>query len=133
MARHNTAKRQKSESPEARQADPFRQREGEGPAPEVEALVHLLGPGVICDTEPRGHATPRGRNPREIVVDASEGFIPLWASDMILRWRFRESSMTSFADPAAAKAEIRNLFADALLAWGTAAPVTFTYDDDLWD
>lgn len=41
--------------------------------------------------------------------------------------------MTYFEDPITAKVELRNLFAEALLAWGMAAPVTFTYDEDLWD
>jgi hypothetical protein len=137
MAQTNTPKRRKPESAngqkEARQGNPFQPRDGAEPAPGLDSLVHLLRPGCICDTESRGHSIPQGRSLREIVVDASEGFIPLWAADSVLRWRFRERSMDYFADPAAAKAEIRNLFADALLAWGTAAPVTFTYDSDLWD
>jgi matrixin len=133
MARTNTTKRQKPEKSEARRADAFQLREGEKPTREAESQVHVLGPGIVCDTEPRGHATPRGRSPREIVVDASEGFIPVWAKNMTLRWRFRERSMNDFANPAAAKSEIRNLFAEALLAWGTAAPVKFTEDEDVWD
>lgn len=137
MARTNAPKRQKPETSEAakeaRQANPFRPLDGAEPTPGMESQVHVLGPGIICDTDRRGHPTPQGRSPREIVVDASEGFIPLWEVDTILRWRFRERSMDYFADPAAAKAEIRNLLADALLAWGSAAPVTFTYDEDLWD
>ena len=44
----------------------------------MESLVHVLGRGIICDTDRRGHATPQGQKPTEIVVDASEGFIPLW-------------------------------------------------------
>ena len=101
----------------------------------MESLVHVIDRehGVICDTDRRGHPTPQGRSPLDIVVDASEGFIPLWSADTILRWRFREQSMDYFQDPAAAEAEIRNLFAEALLAWGSAAPVTFKHDKDLWD
>jgi hypothetical protein len=102
---------------------------------DLESHVHVIDKAgrVICDTDRRGHATPQGRNPLELVVDASEGFIPLWAADTVLRWRFRERSLDYFADPAAAKVEIRNLFAESLLAWGSAAPVTFKYDPDLWD
>jgi Metallo-peptidase family M12B Reprolysin-like len=137
MAKTSTPKRQKSESSEAqkeaRRAGAFRPRAGNEQTSGMESLVHVLGRGIICDTDRRGHPTPQGRSPNEIVVDASEGFIPLWEDDMILRWRFRERSLDYFEDPAAAKAEIRNLFADALLAWGSAAPVTFTHDDDLWD
>jgi prepilin-type processing-associated H-X9-DG protein len=137
MARTDTPKRQKSGNSEAqaeaRQTKTLQPRDDSKATPGLESLVHVLGPGIICDTDRRGHPTPQGRSPHEIVVDASEGFIPLWESDTILRWRFRERSMDYFEDPAAAKAEIRNLFADALLDWGSAAPVTFTYDEDLWD
>jgi Matrixin len=95
--------------------------------------VHIFGRGFRCETDTRGHATPRGRSPLRIVVDASEGFIPLWAKDTTLRWRFRESSMRYFRRPAAAKAEIRNLLGEALLAWGDASPVRFTENTDVWD
>ena len=99
------------------------------------ADVHVFGKDkrFVCDTEQRGHATPRGRSPLEIVVDVSEGFIPLWARDTVLRWRFRETSMKAFANPAAAKTVIRKLFGEALLLWGDAAPVKFAERDDNWD
>lgn len=100
-------------------------------APESE--VHVFGDRVVCDTEPRGHATPRGRSPLEIVVDASEGFIPLWAKNSTLRWQFRESSMRAFKNPSAARTAIRRLFGEALLAWGDAAPVKFAEKSDAWD
>lgn len=95
--------------------------------------VHVFGDGFRCDTETRGHATPQGRTPLEIVVDASEGFIPLWTKDTTLRWRFRESTMKYFKRPAAVKAEIRKLLGGALLAWGDAAPVKFAEKTDVWD
>jgi len=133
MARTRTPKRKKAEKYEAKGADVFQQREGKEPTREAESQVHVLGPGIVCDTEPRGQATPQGRSPLEIVVDASEGFIPLWAKDVTLRWRFRERSMNNFVNPAAAKREIRKLFAEALLKWGTAAPVKFSEDQDVWD
>ena len=57
----------------------------------------------------------------------------MWAPNTTLRWRFRERSLDYFADPTAARAEIRSLFSEAVQAWGTAAPVTFTHDDDVWD
>lgn len=68
--------------------------------------MHVLGKGIRCDTEAKGHAQPRGKSPLEIVVDASEGFIPLWEKKTTLRWRFRERSLTQFLDPLAAKKEI---------------------------
>ena len=114
-------------------ASPFRAKGKKEPSSKSERLIHIIRPGVVCDTEPRGHETPRGRSLAELVLDASEGFIPLWEKDMTLRWRFRERSMEYFMNPAAAKAEIRNLFSEALLAWGAAAPISFKEDDDLWD
>lgn len=103
--------------------------------PLEESEIHLLDPEhmIICDTEARGHATPGGLSPAEIVLDASRGFIPLWARDTTLRWRFQERSMATFRNPRAAKAAIRGLLAEALLQWGNAAPVKFTEDADLWD
>lgn len=95
--------------------------------------VHVYGNGVICDTERKGHKTPKGRTPLEIVLDASEGFIPLWAKDTTLRWRFRERSLDVFQNPSAAKQYIRELFGNALLQWGDAAPVRFAERDDAWD
>ena len=99
----------------------------------AEKMTHVLRPGAVCDTDPRGHPTPRGRSPLEIVVDASEGFIPLWAKNSTLRWRFRERSMTYFKNPTAAMKELRKLFAEAILAWGNAAPIKFKENDDLYD
>jgi Metallo-peptidase family M12B Reprolysin-like len=95
--------------------------------------VHVYRKGVVCGTEDRGHATPEGRSPLEIVVDASNGFIPLWAADTTLRWRFNEASFNAFQDPAVAKAEIRTLLGEAMLAWGDAAPVRLSERKDLWD
>ncbi|MBA3284981.1 MAG: hypothetical protein H0U27_07975, partial [Nitrosopumilus sp.] len=42
---------------------------------EEQSKVHVLKKGIICDTEARGYATPQGKSPFEIVVDASEGFV----------------------------------------------------------
>jgi len=99
----------------------------------MEPLIHVIRDGVVCDTDRRGHNTPHGCSPRDLVINVSEGFIPLWESDVVLRWRFRTRSMDYFEDPTAASDEFRALLADALLAWGNAAPVTFKYDEDLWD
>lgn len=95
--------------------------------------VHIIRDGVRCDTENRGHPTPRGRSPLEIVLDASEGFIPLWVKDTTLRWHYRDSSFEAFDDPAAAKAAFEQLFGEAVLAWEDAAPVKFAKRDDSWD
>jgi hypothetical protein len=95
--------------------------------------VHLLGKGRVCDTEGRGHSSPNGDSRLKIVVDASEGFIPLWKENVTLKWRFQERSMDYFENPGAAKKEIRTLFGEALLAWGDAVPVKFKEDDDVYD
>ena len=95
--------------------------------------IHIIGKGIVCDTEARGHMRPRGQSPTKIVVDASEGFVPLWAPDTTLRWTFRETSMQDFENPSAAKKEIRELLGEALLEWGDAAPVKFAERDDAWD
>lgn len=114
-------------------ANPFALRESSEAARAVEPLVHVLREGVRCDTERRGHETPRGQSPLTLVVEASEGFIPLWEQNTTLRWRFRDSSFESFQEPEAAKAAVERLLAEAILAWGDAAPVKFTRRDDAWD
>ena len=87
--------------------NPFELRKAESPAePDPDSEVHVFGKGVICDTEKRGYATPEGRSVLEIVLDATEGFIPLWAKDMTLRWRFQERSMRAFREPEPAKRAI---------------------------
>ena len=95
--------------------------------------VHVFGNGVVCDTDTRGHATPNGKGPLELVFDASEGFIPLWTKGTTLRWRFQEQSFQSFQNPAKAKNAIRKLLGKALLAWGDAAPIKFAERQDAWD
>lgn len=95
--------------------------------------VHVVGKGIICETEDAGSATPRGLSPLEIVLDASEGFIPLWAPETTLRWRFRESSLARFENPQALRATIEQLLGEALLLWGDAIPIKFAQRDDAWD
>jgi Metallo-peptidase family M12B Reprolysin-like len=130
MRRTNTIYRRLAES---RGTNPFELRRAEGSATEPDPEVHVFGKGVICDTEKRGQATPQGRSVLEIVLDSSEGFIPLWAEDTTLRWRFQERSMSSFEEPEAAEAAIEELLGEALLAWGEAVPVKFAKRDDAWD
>ena len=112
---------------------PFKLRAPADAKDQGEPLVHIIREGVRCDTDARGHATPDGRSPLEIVVDASGGFIPLWAPDTMLRWRFHEASFLAFDDPQKAKTAVERLFAAAVLEWGSAAPVKFTKNSDAWD
>lgn len=120
----HTAKRQEADNLLAMKADA-----GDHAADDV----HIIRSGIRCDTERRGFKTRRGRSPLEIVVDASEGFIPLWARNMNLRWRFQERSFQALQAPAKAKQAITQLMAKAILLWGDAAPVKFAQRDDAWD
>ena len=95
--------------------------------------LHKLFNGAICETDSLGHKTPGGRSPNEIVVDASEGFVPLWAPDVSLRWRFNESSMAMFRKPKKARNYLRELLADGIMLWENAPPVKFKEVQDGWD
>jgi hypothetical protein len=94
--------------------------------------VHIFR-NHVCKTDSLAFARPRNRPPVELVVDASEGFIPLWNKGTTLRWRFRDTSLRHFADIPAAKAALRRLLGEAVLAWGPAAPVKFAERQDAWD
>jgi hypothetical protein len=98
-----------------------------------EPFVHLYVNGYVCDTDKKGHATPESRSPTELVVDATEGFIPLWDRGVTLRWRFQKRAMTAFRDPDAAKDALRKLLGEALLLWGDAPPVKFSEVRDRYD
>jgi len=89
--------------------------------------------GVRCDTDDVGSATPRGLSPFELVLDASDGFVPLWAKGVTLHWRFRESSFQHFVNPTAAKAAVEQLFREGVQAWRDAAPIRFKRTTDVWD
>lgn len=103
------------------------------PTDRHETAIQKIGVGFRCDTETLGFKTPHGHGPAEIVVDTSEGFVPLWDKDVVLRWRFRSGTFHRFADPAAAEVKVQAIFAKALLAWGDAAPVKFAKRSDAWD
>jgi hypothetical protein len=112
---------------------PFRLRDPGEAGRADEPRVHVYGPAAVCDTEARGHAAPRDLSPAELVVDATQGFVPLWAEHTSLRWRFQQRSLGFFAEPTAATAALTTLLGEAILRWGPAAPVRFTRDDDAWD
>lgn len=123
----------KSTKSSATVTDPFALLAGTKLQQATDSHVHTFGNGFKCRTESRGHATPNNKSPAKLVLDASEGFIPLWAKGSTLRWRFQESSLAAFADPEAAKAAVRKLLGNALLAWGDAVPVKFSERQDNWD
>ena len=116
-----------------KQDHPFEQRDRDDAAKAIASQVHVFGDGVVCDTDSRGYPTPENRDPLDLVLDATEGFIPLWAKDVTLRWRFQARSLAIFVNPEAAATGIRQLLGEALLAWGEAAPIRFTQRDDAWD
>jgi hypothetical protein len=96
-------------------------------------LVHKLRGVARCDTEPRGYATPQGQSLTKLVLDASEGFVPLWVQGSVLRWRFQEASLQAFENPGPIRKAIEDLLAEALLDWGDAAPIKFSKNSDTWD
>lgn len=98
-----------------------------------EPYIHIYHGGAVCKTDKRGYATPDNRATTELVLDATEGFIPLWDKETLLRWRFNETSMTVFAQPAAAKEYFRDRIRAALGLWGDAVPVRFKEVTDAWD
>lgn len=129
-----TTKKRTPSNPESSPADTVEDSSPTVVNGEREPEVHVLSGGVVCATEPRGYPTPKGRSEGELKLDASKGFIPLWASeDIFLNWRFRESVLATRPDRDALKAKVRNLMGAALIAWGDAAPIKFTEDTDVWD
>ena len=131
MARTSTYK--PKPKPKPSETNPFDLQEPNEAAREAEPLVHIIRKGVRCGTDKRGHATPENRPPTRIVVDATEGFIPLWAKNSTLRWRFQERSMMYFRNPTSAKSAIEQLLGEALLKWGNSAPIKFAKRSDAWD
>lgn len=100
-----------------------------------EDVVHVYGKDkkVLCDTDSRGFETPENRSALELAVHASEGFIPLWAKGVILRWRFQEASIRLFAKPEDAKIYLRELLGKGLIEWQNSVPIRFTEAQDAWD
>ncbi len=88
--------------------------------------VHIYGNHFKCCTDSLGMASPLGKSPAKLVLDTSDGFVPLWAKSQILKWRFQQLSLLQFENQEAAKTTIRDLMGEALLAWGDAAPIRFS-------
>ena len=94
----------------------------------TESQVHVLDKdkGVICRTDYRAEK----RDPSRIVLDATDGFIPLWEENRVLRWRFNEASLSVFQQPDAVKSRIRELLGEAILSWEDAVPTRFNENSD---
>jgi uncharacterized protein YecA (UPF0149 family) len=116
-------------------ADWFAPSEEPNPFTPAATQLHRYGKdkSKLCCTEKRGYATPNNLGPAKLVVDASEGFVPLWAPGRTLHYRFNEQSMKYFQNPSKAKSAILTLFGEAVLEWGDAAPVRFTENTDTYD
>ncbi len=121
----NTPKNETQEQ-DADERDLFALRPEEELAHITDSQVHVLRKGVICRTDYRA----RRKTPFEIVLDATDGFIPLWEKNMVLRWRFNEASLNFFQQPAAVELRVRELLAEAITAWGDAAPIRFDENPD---
>ena len=96
-------------------------------------IIHKYGKGHTCTTDGVGFETPKNRSPLEIVVDTSEGVVPLWEKGSVLRWEFDENSLALYANPEEIKEYIRELFAEALLEWDFAVPIIFSENSKSWD
>jgi hypothetical protein len=108
--------------------DTFALRSEQELAEALERDVHVFR-RYSCDTEHRG----KELTGLEIVVDADEGFIPLWDKNVTLRWRFQDRSLARYRNPEGVKAAVRTLLRDAIGAWGDAAPVRFSEQSSGWD
>jgi hypothetical protein len=107
---------------------------GEGSSNRPALSEHVYNKQVVCVTDAKGFKTHRNLKPSEIRVDATDGFIPLWDEGVTLRYRFNKNSIERyFEDPESAKAEILQLFGEALEAWGDASPVKFVQDENVAD
>lgn len=95
--------------------------------------AHVFGKGYRCSTDDLGYKTPNNYGPARLVLDASEGFIPLWESGTTLRWRLKENSFLQFVKPQDAKEAVRDLMSKGLLLWQDAVPVRFAERSDAWD
>lgn len=94
---------------------------------------HIYNDHVICVTDAKGYEQPDNRDIAEIRIDSSNGFIPLWDKGVSLNWRFDKSFSSFFKNPDAAKASIRKLFGEAIIAWKDACPIKFHEVKDDWD
>lgn len=107
---------------------------GQPVVPSQDDEVHSLGAGRVCRTDARGHALPGNVNPLQHKLHISNGFVVLWARDVVLRWRFNDASFAAkFPDADVMKQRVRDLFAQAQAAWGKSAPIGFAETDDVWD
>jgi hypothetical protein len=114
-------------------ASPSSPQTTDAPRAKQDPSVHVYGRHAVCATEGPGYRTPGNLSPAKLVVNVSEGFVPLWEKGATLRWRFQARSLENLPNPAGKREAIKSLLGEAILAWGDAAPVTFTEQEDTWD
>lgn len=95
--------------------------------------LHIYNKHIICVTDSKGHPQPDNKDSLELRVNSSNGFIPLWEEGVTLNWRFSKSFGSYFMKPEAAKAGVRKLLGEAIIAWQDACPLKFHEDEDAWD
>ena len=114
--------------------NPFQRRSPQDVFKAKKRVLHVYGiKKKVCRTDIRGYSEPKEKSPISIVVNSSSGFIPLWTKGVSLRWRFKQDSMEYLENPSAAMTALTELFAQAVSAWGDAAPIRFEYREDAWD
>lgn len=113
--------------------DRFARRKSERPEDKANKRLRSSDEMHLCSTDHKGYATPKNMSPFDLVLHSPDGFIPLWAPGVTLRWRFDESSLEGFEDPEDTKEGVRELMTEAISAWGEASPIRFTEESDAWD
>lgn len=93
--------------------------------------AHVYNKKIRCITDSRGYKTHRNLSPQEIRIHETDGFIPLWAQGVTLRYRFREQSFGRASN--GRRAAVQKLFNDAVATWGDAAPINFTHNENASD
>jgi|GEM_PF-776073 len=101
-------------------------------ADRLESASHIYHGGAICKTDKIGHEKPPHR-PDGLVLDVNYGFIPLWAPNVTLRWKFDDRSLLHYRDPESVKNYIRDMIERGLRLWEDAIPVTFFEDTHTCD
>ncbi|KAF9924384.1 hypothetical protein BGZ67_009324 [Mortierella alpina] len=94
--------------------------------PDAESTVHCFGKRRLCVTGGRAME----RSPLRIILEASDGFVPLWEKNAVLRYRFDQRTLNQSGR---SRDEILRLFHKALRQWGDAVPVTFQESTTAWD
>jgi hypothetical protein len=94
--------------------------------PAEEQNVQAISKKFICRTDYR----PQRRSPLRLIVDATDGFVPLWARDQVLRWRFNRASVSVLRNATEVMERVRNVFTAAISAWGDAVPIRFVEEVD---